>query len=374
MHFNFIRNMIVVPLTINDKGPYNFILDTGVDLMIITDPALVDSLNITNKRLIRVTGMGEGNDFEAYLTSALKVSMPNVIGEHISAAILKKDEFGLSNYAGINIHGLLGYEFFSSFSVRVNFMDSTITMASPRDMRLFKRGDKIQMSIEDHKPYITSRISISGKTPEKENKLILDLGAGHPLSLENLIGENKGLPEKFIASNLGISLTGPINGFLSRIDQIEIGKYRITNVITSFPDYDTVKKNLIAVKRNGNLGMEILKKFNLIIDYQNGILYLKPNLSFKDQFEHDMSGMEYFADGPGLTHIIINNVERGSAAAEIGLKKGDELVKINFVPVERMGIEQIDHVFRSRENRSVLLEVFHDNIYEKFILTLKRRI
>lgn len=374
MHFNFIRNMMVIPLTINDKGPYNFILDTGVGLMIITDPTLVDSLNIRNKRLIKVTGMGEGKDFEAYVASSLKVGMAHVSGENISAAILKNDEFGLSNYAGMNIHGLLGCEFFSSFSVRINFMDSTITMAAPRDMRLFKRGDKIPISIEDHKPYITCKININGKTSKKENKLILDLGAGHALSLENLIGENKGLPEKFIASNLGISLTGPINGFLSRVDQVEIGKYKLNKVITSFPDYDTSKIQLISVKRNGNLGMEILKKFNLIIDYQNGMLYLKPNMLFNDPFEHDMSGIEYFADGPGLTHIIINHIERGSAADEIGLTKGDEIVKINFKPVERMSINQIDHIFRSREDRSVLLEIFHDNKYEKYILTLKRRI
>ena len=40
--FRMVRNMIVIKLTINGKGPFNFILDTGVGLMIITDPSIVD--------------------------------------------------------------------------------------------------------------------------------------------------------------------------------------------------------------------------------------------------------------------------------------------------------------------------------------------
>lgn len=242
--------MIVVRVNINNKGPYNFILDTGVGLMIITDPKLVDSLNIKNKRSITVTGMGEGKDFEAFVVPSLKVGMPGITGDNVSAAILKNDEFGLSNYAGIPIHGLLGYEFFSSFAVRINFSDSTIVAGLPKNMRVFKRGAKLPLSVEEHRPYITTKIKVSNHAELKDNKLILDLGAGHPLSLENLVDQNHGLPEKFIASNLGISLTGPIKGFLSRINEIEIGKYKLKNVVTSFPEYDTVKNKLISVKRD----------------------------------------------------------------------------------------------------------------------------
>jgi hypothetical protein len=37
VHFKMIRDMIVIQLNINNKGPFNFILDTGVGLMLITD-------------------------------------------------------------------------------------------------------------------------------------------------------------------------------------------------------------------------------------------------------------------------------------------------------------------------------------------------
>ncbi|MFN4149805.1 MAG: peptide-binding protein, partial [Candidatus Sericytochromatia bacterium] len=66
--FKKARGLIVVTTYLNDKGPYNFILDTGVGLTIITDPKLKDSLALKYQRKIQVKGLGEGRDIDAYLT------------------------------------------------------------------------------------------------------------------------------------------------------------------------------------------------------------------------------------------------------------------------------------------------------------------
>jgi C-terminal processing protease CtpA/Prc len=67
-------------------------------------------------------------------------------------------------------------------------------------------------------------------------------------------------------------------------------------------------------------------------------------------------------------------VEPGSPGYDVGLEKDDEIVFINFKPVAKMSLEEIDEIFRSKEDRSLLLEVYHDKKYDKVILTLKRRI
>ncbi|MDB5139934.1 MAG: hypothetical protein JWR12_1850 [Mucilaginibacter sp.] len=361
--------MIVIQLIINNKGPFNFILDTGVGLMLITDPKLVDSINISNKRTIKISSLGEGEDYEAYITSALKIHIPGLVSYDIGAAILKKDHFGLSNYAGIPIHGLLGYEFFNNLAVKIDFADSTLSVSRPKDIRLFKKGTKIPISIQDRKPYINARVIFPNGTKINE-KLIVDLGAGHPLSIENIINM-QGLPQKFIAANLGVGLTGPINGFLSRVDEVDIGKFKFKDVITSFPVLD---KAVIGTKRDGNLGIGLLKRFTVIFDFTDSVIYLKPNFHFNDPFEHDMSGLEYYGSGNAYNRVIISRVEPGSPADEVGLEKDDEIVAINFKPVSEMSLEQIDAIFRSKTDRSLLLEVFHDRQVDNVIITLKRRI
>jgi len=373
IHFRVVRNLVIIKLSINNRGPFNFVLDTGVGLMLMTDPKMIDSIGPTSKRIIKIAGLGEGDDFEAYATPPLKVDIPGLTSYDVAATILKTDHFNLSNYVGIPIHGLLGYEFFSNLAVKLDFMDSTLTAYRPKDVRLFRKGTKIPISIEARKPYILTTIKLPNAAPQQA-KLVVDLGAGHPVSLENMIKKH-GLPQNFITANLGVGLAGPITGFLSRIDEVDLGKYKIKSVITSFPnDYDSTTMKYMSVARDGNLGIGLLKRFTVIFDYPDNVLYLKPNQYFHEPFEYNMSGIEYYAAGDDFKHIIVSRVAAGSPADEIGLEKDDEITAINFKPVKEMSLEEIDGIFKSKENRNLLLEVFHDHRYDRVILTLKRRI
>lgn len=369
--FKMIRDLIIIQLDINGKGPFNFVVDSGVGLMLITDPKLVDSINVANKRTIKIAGLGKGEDYEAYITPPLSVQIPGLTSYDVVAAILKTDHFGLSGFAGIPIHGLIGYEFFNNLAVKVDFSDSTLTVSKPKYTKMFGKGNKIPIIVENRKPYIQAKVTFPNGT-KTEDKLVLDLGAGHPLSLENMI-EKHGMPDKFIAANLGVGLTGPVEGFISRVNEVDIGRFKLKNVLASFPVYNP-ESNAGAEHRDGNLGIGILKRFTLLIDYPDSAIYLKPAVNFDDPFEHDMSGLEYYATGDDFQHVIINRVEPGSPADAIGLEPGDEIMTINFKPVNKMTLEQIDGIFKSQPDRNLLLVIFHDKVYDNVILTLKRRI
>jgi hypothetical protein len=369
--FKMIRDLIIIKLDINNKGPFNFVVDSGVGLMLITDPKLVDSINVANKRTIKITGLGKGEDYEAYITSPLNVQIPGLTSYDVVAAILKTDHFGLSGFAGIPIHGLIGYEFFNNLTVKVDFSDSTLTVSKPKYTKFPGKGTKIPITIENRKPYLHAKVTFTNGV-KTDDKLILDLGAGHPLSLENMI-EKHGMPDKFIAANLGVGLTGPVEGFISRVNEVDIGKFKLKNVLSSFP-VNGGDKGIATEQRDGNLGIGILKRFTLLIDYPDSAVYLKPSSNFDDPFEHDMSGLEYYAGGDDFEHVIISRVEPGSPADAIGLEAGDEIMSINFKPVNKMTLEQIDGIFKSQPDRNLLLVVFHDKVYDNVILTLKRRI
>lgn len=367
--FKFIRNLVIIDLKINNAGPYNFILDTGAGFMIITEPTLVDSINIQSKRIVKVSGLGNGESYEAYVTPVLKIDIPGMVSNNVSAAIFKKDHFGLSQYAGMPIHGLLGYEFFSQLAVKVNFTDTTLTIARSNDMRKFKKGISVPISIEENKPYLQAKITRIDGT-EQAKKLLVDLGAGHPLSLENVV-DGYTLSDKYIDANLGVGLNGVITGQMGRVKNLEIGKYNIKNVLSAFPQLTTMVQ---LVNRDGNLGTDIIKKFTVVFDYPNSVLYLKPNAERNVPFEHDMSGLQYFGAGKNYKNVVIERVEPGSAGEEAGLCANDEIVSINFKPVVDMSLEQIDQLFKSKNNRSLLLKIYRNNERMQVILTLRRRI
>lgn len=370
--FKMVRNMIVVELMINGNGPFNFILDTGVGLMIISDPKLVDSINVSYKRSVQLFGLGEGESFEAYVVSTLKVKLPDIESNGVGAVIFKEDHFGLSNYAGIHIHGLLGYEFFNNLAVEINFSNNVLNVWRPKDLKTRRRGDKIPITIENRKPYLETEVTLPDGT-HKKSKLVIDIGAGHALSLENFEDHNNSFP-KLTMANLGMGFTGPISGYISRINKIELGKYKFRKVITAFPSMNAFKRETFLTKRDGNLGLGILKKFTVTFNYHDRVMYLKPAQRYNEPFEHDMSGIEYFSSGEDLKHVIIHRVEPSSAGDIAGLKKDDEILSINLKPVSNMTLEEVDDIFKSRDNRTILLEIFRQKKYLNVFMVLKRRI
>lgn len=377
LSFKLIKNLMIIEITVNGSGPFNFVLDTGVGLLVISDPKMIETVAIKNLRNIKITGFGDGEPLSAFVTPSLEIGVGGMLGKNISGAILKKDVFELSNYVGMPIHGLIGYEFFNSFIVKINFVLNTITLYRPEIAYLPKKGVRIPLIIEDRKPYIMSEITL--ESGEKiDAKLIVDTGAGHPLSLETIDGIPFDVPKINIPGNLGIGLTGPISGYISRIPSIKLGKYVLNDVIASFPDYEDVGSKVYSVSRNGNMGIPILKRFNVIFDYNSSVMYLKQSSALKEAFEHDMSGLELSSEGDEFERLRITRVEKGSAADDAGLQPGDEILSVNFKPVKDMSLSEVDELFRSRSERGFILDIvpYGQTIKnkERVILTLKRRI
>ena len=373
--FKFVKNLLIIPIHINGKGPFNFILDSGVGIAVITDARLIDTLSLKNIRSVAITGFGERKDIAAFIAPSIEYTLAPAIKGTITTAILRSDNFDLSGFTGIPIHGLIGFEFFASFIVRLNYSMSTVVIYPKEAHYILRKGYKIPITIEDHKPYMTTEIVMDHGKKIKV-KLIIDTGAGHPVSLETIAGIPVEIPEKRIHANLGVGLAGMIDGYIARVPALRMGKYWLNDVIASFPDFAHVGSRVQSFNRNGNIGNGILRKFDLVFDYNRESLYFRSNSSFKDRFDHDMSGIEFTAFGEDLKRIMITRVEPGSAAARAGLLQDDEIISINFKPVKEMTVDEIDALFKSQDRRSFLIVFGRKGVNEplRIILELQRRI
>ncbi|RZL32120.1 MAG: peptide-binding protein, partial [Pedobacter sp.] len=284
LHFNSVKNLIIIPVYINGKGPYDFVLDTGVGPMIITDPSIIDSLNFAKMRKIKVSGLAL-ESVEAFVSQNVTAKIGRAQMPHVPTAILKEDLFNLSGHLGIKIYGLIGYSFFSSFVVDIRYTEKRIIFTDNDENVKFK-GSKIPIVIENLKPYVYADVEVpdSGKI---RAKLLMDTGASHALSMEMFNGDMFPLPFSRIKAGLGMSLSGQIKGYLGRIKEFSIGEFDFKDVITGFPDYHVISQKIDLRSRNGNLGADLLKKFNIQFNYKEGFMYVRPNSNFKIPFEHD---------------------------------------------------------------------------------------
>jgi hypothetical protein len=119
-------------------------------------------------------------------------------------------------------------------------------------------------------------------------------------------------------------LGGKIDLKLSVIKEVKLGQYKFKNVpVYIFDDtYNVTSYPYLG----GLIGNDLLRRFNIILDYQKRYFHLLPNTHFYDPFDYGYSGIElYLVDGD----IILGDVAKGSPAELCGLQEGDVVVAIN---------------------------------------------
>ncbi|HTN19003.1 MAG TPA: aspartyl protease family protein [Pelobium sp.] len=367
------RGLIILPLYINGKGPFNFILDTGVGHLLITDADLKDSLQLKYLRKMKIEGLGEQETLTAYSTSFLELRVGSATFKDASAAILTSDIFNLSGYLGMPIHGLIGYDFFKSFIVKINYEANILKIFSTGKARLYKKGTKFPLLVVDKKPFIDASVETDGGK-KLWVRLLIDSGSGHPISLESYNNQPFDLPKRFVDANLGIGLSGNIRGFYGRINALNIGKFTLNNVLCSFPLFDDVGAKAEPDTRNGSIGNPLLSKFIVVFDYQKNRVFLKPLANFKKPFDYDKSGMEIVADGKNFDRYIVSRVESQSAASDFGILVGDEILTINFKKASTMSIGEIIKILSAEAGRTLFIEIVRGDEIIMGILKLKNRI
>jgi hypothetical protein len=66
----------------------------------------------------------------------------------------------------------------------------------------------------------------------------------------------------------------------STLKSLKMGKYELKNI----PIQVTTANKPLRDKNIHILGNEVLKRFNIVLDFQNKIVYMKPNLFFNDKY------------------------------------------------------------------------------------------
>ncbi|OGX85839.1 hypothetical protein BEN48_14130 [Hymenobacter glacialis] len=350
------RNLLVVKANLNGSGPYNFLLDTGVNTSIITSPTLADSLGLRHGQQYRVVGAG-GLDtgLLAYQTDSVRVELDGVVAPHMTWLVLSDDALNLSGYIGMPIHGILGSELFRSFVVALQLDNNQMVVHDPATFRApsGKKWDAVPLTVQKNKAYFTANVQLTDSLT-LPLKLVLDTGASHALSIELESDPRLMAPARRLPTDLGRGLSGIVQGYLGRVPTLRLGRYRLRSVLTSYPNAADVQSRT-DVARNGNIGYELLKRFSLIIDYPHQRMLLRPNSRFRDPFEHDMCGIELLAAGPQYRRYLILRVMPGSPADAAGLQVEDELLSINFLPVEGFTLTQLDRILHSEDGRVLLL-------------------
>lgn len=350
------NNLVIVPVVINGTLPLKFILDTGVRTAILTQKGFSDLLNLAYSRKLSISGPGGVKMIDAYITNNVSLELPGVISKGHAMLVLEEDYLELRNYLGTDVHGVLGYELFSRFIVKIDYEKKVLTLMQPERFRPGAKYHPIPIEIQDTKPYITTPVFLNDTTKILA-KLLVDSGASHGLMLEPSTHDRIVVPSHTISSIIGRGLGGEITGKVGRVKSIQLGPFNLGNAIANFPDpnsyFDSLK--LGNTPRNGSIGGEILTRFTVVFNFSKGQMFLKRNASFNKPFYYNLSGLTVKAKGVRLNAFEITDVRSGSAADKAGVCAGDEIVGINGISASVLNLNLMIGYFNFKPGKQINL-------------------
>lgn len=365
------NNLIIVPVIINRQIPLKFILDTGVRTAILTEKTFSDILNLQYARKYSIAGPGGQKIVEAYVTNNVTLDLPGIHGQGHALLVLDQDYLELRNYLGIDVHGILGYELFSRFVIEIDYERKFMVIQNPDKFKPKRKFEMLPIQVEDTKPYVLANVQINDST-KSVVKLLVDTGASHGLILEPNSSPLIQVPPKHINSIIGRGLGGIITGQIGRIRSLKLGKYKITDVLTNFPDpnsYMDSLKNNRTVFRNGALGGAILSRFTVIFNLPYSKIYIKKNSTLKKSFYFNQSGLTVKAEGLNLRKFKITDVRVNSEAEKVGIQIGDVIQMINGSPAEGFELDNINAILNSKPGRKISIQIERDGkIFKKSFL------
>ena len=296
----------------------NFVLDSGSS-GISLDSITVDYLGLkptpTDKSIRTIAGIRN----VSFLYNQ-ELHFPGLTIDSLNFHV--NDYSILTAVYGERIDGIIGYSVFSRYILKINYDSLEVEFWSKGSIR-YPRGGYLL------KPSITNLPTLSARVRDDKTynaRFLYDIGAGLCMMLsQDFVNDSSFLTKnKRLFDKEGEGVGGKIDMHTTVIKEVKVGPFRFRKVpVYIFDDqYNVTSYPYLG----GLLGNDIMRRFNVIMNYDKRDFYIVPNSHFEDPFDYSYCGMElYFING----QIIAGDVAKNSPAEKAGVKEGDIIIAIN---------------------------------------------
>ena len=360
------HNVILIPVQINGSFEMNFILDTGVKSTILTEPFLSQFLHLDSLVTVKVRGLGEGNAIDASLAKNVTLGIPGLQAVGMQILVLPDGVISYSGMFGRPVYGIIGYDIFSEFVVEINYARKYITLYDPFSYKVKPKFEELPIVLRGGKPYINASLTdFRGK--KITSQWLIDTGSSNAIALYD---RSLPVPEPSIPAFLGKGLSGSVYGRMARANEFQLGSFVFQEVIAGYPDPSSL--NMIEADSlwYGNIGSEVLSRFQVIFDYYRNRIYLRRIAGFNQPFEYNVSGLEITTEGDNFNKFIIAYVRPKSPASLADVRVGDEILSLNGFDVGSMDITTVYGTLLKRNGKIMVIRVRRgDSVFKKkFVL------
>ena len=324
--FRLANNHIFVDVTVDGKGPFPFLVDTGGH-GILTSPT-VAALDLKSQGAMTSGGAGETRATSGYV----QVSRLDLAGMTMRDQTMLKLDFSPKPVEGFQVGGMLGFEMFRRFVTVVDYERNELTLIDPARFTAADRakaGVAVPFVFYDHMPQVTGRLD---GLPARHN---IDTGSRSEVTLARPFVERTKLREAHpegVAAVDGWGVGGPARSYVIRTKSLTLGDVTIDAPVAGLA---TQAKGVFSDENfDGNIGSGLLKRFVVTFDYEHQIMYLRRIATPPaDAGSFDRCGCWLNLGDDGFE---IKDIAPGGPAEAAGLKVGDVVTAIDGAPASGM--------------------------------------
>jgi hypothetical protein len=404
--FQLINNLVFIPLNVNGLE-LTFLVDSGVEETVLFSLEDKKGVSLKNVEKVSLRGLGSEEAIEGLKSEGNLLEVKGMkSNKHLLYIILDQD-FNMSSHVGIPVNGIIGYSLFENNLVEINYSKKRVLFYKDNKRnrrRIERKYDKVAISIERAKPYVTAIVVLDSATIPA--KLLVDVGNSDAIWLFQNSALSLNIPKKNFEDYLGRGFSGDVEGKRARISEFAISKFKFFNPIAAFPDSSSLRHVKLVPDRLGSVGGEILKRFSIVFDYTNQNMFLRKNSDFYAPFHYNKSGIEITHSGVQwvqetvrlqtvpvvVDHTIprenettsdfkykfqlkpifqIANIRKNSPAENSGLQIGDIIKTVNGKQAYKYSLQELNSLLRTEEEKWITVEVERKNQILKFRFLLK---
>jgi hypothetical protein len=226
---------------------------------------------------------------------------------------------------GIRVDGMVGFELFRRFVVKLDYGAQTMTVIDAAHFDATGAGTAVPFKFYDHLPYV------QGFIDDLPARFDIDTGSRSELDITSAFVASHKLRDKYakgVSTITGWGVGGATRSYVVRIPSMALGTVQMQSVVAGLSE--TKGGSISDANFDGNIGSGFLKRFVVTFDYSHQVMYLKPlDPQPIDAGRFDRSGMWINA---GKDAYVVTSVAAGSPAAVAGLAEGDEITVLDGKP------------------------------------------